>query len=189
MTDTRYGLGKHIWNVPKELIPSYMRTFYVSIAMYNAALMFIKMTFLCQYYRIFAHSSRRFKHIFIGVAVFVMMWSISQLLIAILTCDPIEGFWDPTAMKTAVCIPEHPFWEVNAAGNIATDVLIFTLPIPVIGKCGYLKNTAMSCISRRLTRQHRAVKASSTTKGYTIRHFCTGFLVRDTILFRHAFES
>lgn len=92
--------------------------------------MAIKMTFLSQYYRIFHHTSKKVAIIFTCVAVFVGCWSLSQLVVAIFTCDPIDGYWDQT--KNARCIPNHPFWEVNAAGNIITDVLIFVLPLPIL---------------------------------------------------------
>ncbi|CAI4213997.1 unnamed protein product [Parascedosporium putredinis] len=105
-------------------------TFYVSIVMYNASLMAIKMTFLSQYFRIFHHASRKIVKIFIGFTVFVGLWSLSQLVVAIFMCDPISGYWDKS--KQARCIPNHPFWEINAAGNILTDIMIFILPIPIL---------------------------------------------------------
>lgn len=57
-------------------------------------------------------------------------WSLSQLLIVIFNCNPINKFWDPTLPGT--CIPNLPFWYINAAGNIVTDVSIFILPLPVL---------------------------------------------------------
>src|SRR3569833_710000 len=108
------------------------QTFYVSILFYNASLMAIKMTFLAQYYRIFQHTSKNMIMMFAGACVFVGSWAISQLLIAIFTCHPVDGNKDQT--KKAVCVAQHPFWEINAAGNIITDVVILTLPIPMLGR-------------------------------------------------------
>ena len=98
--------------------------------MYNASLMAIKMTFLSQYFRIFHHASRKIVKVFTCITVFVGLWSLSQLIVAIFTCDPIDGYWKKS--KDAQCIPNHPFWEINAAGNIVTDVMIFILPIPIL---------------------------------------------------------
>lgn len=109
-----------------------VQAFYVSIVLYNAAVMAIKMTFLAQYYRIFQNSSRANQIAFTFVTVFVICWAISQLLIAIFTCHPIQGFWDSTI--NAVCVPDHPFWEINAAGNIVTDVMILVAPIPTLAR-------------------------------------------------------
>jgi len=88
------------------------------------------LTFLSQFYRIFRHTSKTAIWVFSGVSLFVGCWALSQLLIAIFNCDPVAAYWDPT--PGAICIGNHPFWEVNAAGNIVTDVLILTLPIPML---------------------------------------------------------
>jgi len=88
------------------------------------------MTFLAQYYRIFRHTSKKTIWLFAGISVFIGCWAISQLLIAIFNCDPVAAYWEPT--PNAICIGNHPFWEVNAAGNIITDILILILPIPML---------------------------------------------------------
>ncbi len=96
--------------------------------MYNAALMAVKATFLTQYCRIFSRTTRPVFAAFAGSAVFIGCWALSQLLVAIFTCHPVDGYWNLT--EQAACIPNHPFWEVNAAGNIVTDVMILILPHP-----------------------------------------------------------
>jgi hypothetical protein len=98
--------------------------------MYCAALFAIKMTFLFQYYRILA--VQKLRRVFIAAIVIIGAWSISQLLIGIFICWPIRGFWDSTVQ--AKCIPNYPQFYINAAGNIVTDIVVFTLPLPIIGK-------------------------------------------------------
>lgn len=61
-----------------------------------------------------------------------MMWAISQLLVVIFTCTPVDKFWNSD--KPGHCIPDLPFWYINAAGNIATDIAIFAMPLPVLRK-------------------------------------------------------
>ena len=96
---------------------------------YNCSLTAIKMTFLFQYYRVLG--TKRMKNYIIGATVFVLLWSISQLFVVIFTCVPVHKFWKPETPGT--CIELVKFWYANAAGNIVTDVLIFVLPLPVIG--------------------------------------------------------
>ena len=98
------------------------QTFYISIVLYNASLTGIKLTFLLQYYRVL--STQRMRKVIIWALVFVSMWSISQLLIVIFTCTPIEAFWRSELITEGKgkCIPNLPFWYINAAGNIVTDV-------------------------------------------------------------------
>ncbi|KAL1845105.1 hypothetical protein VTK73DRAFT_1122 [Phialemonium thermophilum] len=129
LTNVKYGLGRHIWTLDNPTVLPYFRTFYVSIVMYNATLMSVKMTFLLQYYRVF--TVRKMRKVILVAMVIIGCWSLSQLLVAIFNCNPIPRFWDMSLKGT--CIPNLPFWYINAAGNIATDVAIFVLPIPVLG--------------------------------------------------------
>jgi hypothetical protein len=95
----------------------------------------IKIAFLLQYYRIL--TTQRMRRIIIGALAFVALWSISQLLVTIFTCTPIEKFWKPEVNGT--CIPNLPFWYINAAGNILTDVIVFVTPLPALGSLNLKK--------------------------------------------------
>lgn len=86
------------------------------------------MTFLLQYYRVLAVQHMR--PVYIAAIIIVGGWALSQVLIGILMCRPIQGFWDKRV--EASCIPNQPQFYINAAGNIATDVAVFLLPMPVI---------------------------------------------------------
>jgi hypothetical protein len=96
--------------------------------MYNTGLMFVKLTFLTQYSRVLA--TKRMHTICIVAMAIVGAWSLSQVLVGVFICHPIAGFWDQTIK--AKCIPNLPQWYINAAGNIATDIAIFVLPLPVL---------------------------------------------------------
>ncbi|KAH9897266.1 hypothetical protein F4778DRAFT_793852 [Xylariomycetidae sp. FL2044] len=128
--NTRNGLGKHTWDLagPQEIM-DYLQGFYVSITLYNAGLMLVKLTFLMQYYRVLP--VKKMRTICIVAMVIIGSWSLSQVLVGIFICDPIPGFWNSSL--NAKCIPNLPQWYINAAGNIATDVAIFVLPLPVLG--------------------------------------------------------
>lgn len=89
----------------------------------------------------------------------ICIWSAVVTFTAIFPCSPVRGFWDKNI--NAVCIPTLPLWYCNAAGNstfhdflaalsfpssfhkitnfdmrckVITDIIIFTLPIPVVWK-------------------------------------------------------
>jgi hypothetical protein len=146
-SDTIYGAGRHIAVVDPLLLWKYFtvcriqsskempsltlphQTFYVSIVLYNGSLTAIKISFLLQYYRIL--STQRMRRLILAALAFVSLWSISQLLVTIFTCTPIEKFWKPEVPGT--CIPNLPFWYINAAGNILTDVIVFVVPLPALG--------------------------------------------------------
>ncbi|XXG94295.1 hypothetical protein Hte_000549 [Hypoxylon texense] len=62
--------------------------------------------------------------------VIIGSWSLSQVIISIFICDPIAGFWEKSIDPR--CIANYPQWYINAAGNIATDLAIFVIPLPVL---------------------------------------------------------
>ncbi|KAK1579949.1 uncharacterized protein LY79DRAFT_612869 [Colletotrichum navitas] len=128
--NVRNGLGRHIYFLSTNELMEYMKTFYTSIVLYNAALGGIKMTFLLQYYRVLA--VQKMKKVFIGAMIISGMWSVSQIFCAIFTCTPIPKFWDQSI--PGYCIPNYPFWYVNAGGNIITDLMVLILPLPALFK-------------------------------------------------------
>jgi len=133
---TRYGLGKHIFAVqPPTLLGLYWKTFWVTLLLYHAGLLAAKMTFLLQYYRILA--IERTRYIYIAAIVIVGLWGLAQVIIALLICRPIQGLWDKSI--PAECMPNVPQIYVNAAGNIATDIAIFLLPMPAIKRLNLKK--------------------------------------------------
>ncbi|KAK5655401.1 hypothetical protein OQA88_5671 [Cercophora sp. LCS_1] len=134
-SNTLYGAGRHIQVVDPTLLWKYFRTFYISIVLYNGSLTAIKISFLLQYYRIF--STAKMRRIITWASAFVGLWSVSQLLVTIFTCTPIDKFWSPELPGT--CIPNLPFWYINAAGNILTDVTVFLVPLPALGSLNLRK--------------------------------------------------
>ncbi|KAK1999429.1 hypothetical protein LX36DRAFT_574289 [Colletotrichum falcatum] len=124
---TTYGLGRHAVTLNPKDIPQYLRLFYTSIVCYNIAILCIKLSFLCQYYRVMVVP--RLRKIYAVALLIVGAWSTSQLFISALQCLPVSGFWDKSV--DAKCIPHQPQWYVNAAGNIITDVAVFALPMPI----------------------------------------------------------
>ncbi|KAI1393975.1 uncharacterized protein F4822DRAFT_386677 [Hypoxylon trugodes] len=128
--NTRNGLGKHVWDLGSETqLRRYLKGFYVSITLYNVGLMFVKLAFLAQYYRVL--TIKRMRKTFLSAMVIIGCWSLSQVIVGIFICDPVSGFWEKSSDPT--CIPNYPQWYINAAGNIASDIAIFILPLPVIG--------------------------------------------------------
>jgi hypothetical protein len=110
--------------------------------MYCSGLMFLKMTFLFQYYRVLAVQHMRIVYL---VSMFIVGgWAFSQVMVGIFTCNPISGFWDQTI--EAKCIPNIPQWYINAAGNIITDVAVFCLPLPALWKLQLAKSSRLMLI-------------------------------------------
>ncbi|CVK99311.1 uncharacterized protein FPRO_03875 [Fusarium proliferatum ET1] len=126
------------------------KVFYVSIILYLVSLGAIKTTLLCQYYRAFA--TNKMRTVLLVAMVLVSTWSISQIFLNIFICTPVAAFWDPAIQGK--CVPKHPMWYITAAGNIATDIIIIAIPLPVVMKL-------------KLARRQRFV---------LLAVFCVGFL-------------
>ncbi|KAI1407041.1 hypothetical protein F5Y13DRAFT_142190 [Hypoxylon sp. FL1857] len=131
--NTRNGLGRHVWDLGGDLgdnvnLMDYQKGFYISITLYNTGLMFVKLAFLTQYCRVL--SIKKMRTTFIAAMVIIGCWSLSQVIVGIFICDPVSGFWEQSTESK--CIPNLTQWYINAAGNIATDIAIFVLPLPVL---------------------------------------------------------
>jgi hypothetical protein len=84
-----------------------------------------------QYYRI-VRNVPRIKLTYAIIMAVIVLWCISQILVAAFTCIPLAGLWDPTIK--AVCNPIGPDAQfyMGSIGNIITDVVILVLPIPIV---------------------------------------------------------
>ncbi|KAK8017770.1 hypothetical protein PG993_014096 [Apiospora rasikravindrae] len=122
------GLGRHIGTLPKSEFSEYLKTFYVMIIFYNLSIASFKLCFLAQYYRIM--NSKTMRTLIYAATAFVVIWTLSQIGLAVFQCDPISGFWEPG--PDTKCLPIVPGWYIAAAGNIMADILILLIPLPVI---------------------------------------------------------
>lgn len=91
--------------------------------------MSLKLCFLLHYLRIFPLGSVRTSCLVL-LAV-TALWGAAQLLLVILQCRPVAGFWDKTV--ESVCIPLAPLWYMHAAGDITASIAIVALPLPSLG--------------------------------------------------------
>ncbi|KAK2042612.1 hypothetical protein LZ31DRAFT_555905 [Colletotrichum somersetense] len=126
--ESAWGLGKHSWVQPKEDFIPYMKSFYVSIILYNIATTVVKLSILLQYRRIFANDLMQ-KMTTWGLA-FMTAWTIMLCFLLPMMCLPVAAFWDSTVKGR--CIDLLASWYTMAAVNIVADFFIFSLPIPVI---------------------------------------------------------
>lgn len=105
-----------------------MQNFWASIVVYNISLAGIKLTFLLQYNRVLA--AHKMQKVMWILGALIMTWAIAQIFLAIFPCMPAQKFWDTDI--PGKCRPDQPFWYINAAGNIVTDLVILALPLPVL---------------------------------------------------------
>lgn len=105
-----------------------MKCLWVAILFYNMSLTLTKISIVLQYLRVFIGNRIRYAcWAAIGLISLYGLWTFTT---AILACVPVSAFWnmDPASH----CINKRFLWFFNAAMNIFTDLIILTLPMPVL---------------------------------------------------------
>lgn len=106
-----------------------MRSFYGSVPIYLTGLAVTKVSIIMQYMRVFVGTMiQRICRITLVVVIIYGLWTFWS---AVFTCFPVAKFWDKT-IKTGYCINFTALWFTNASINIVTDLIVFSLPMPVI---------------------------------------------------------
>ncbi|KAK5633699.1 hypothetical protein RRF57_009413 [Xylaria bambusicola] len=105
------------------------KLFWINELLYNAAMLFIKMTFLTQYYRVFRHVNI-LKTTYLMAIIIIGGWCTGQFLAVIFICVPVQGLWDSSV--EAKCQNQLIGIYLNAVGTLVTDIAILILPIPAI---------------------------------------------------------
>ncbi|ERF72506.1 hypothetical protein EPUS_09033 [Endocarpon pusillum Z07020] len=119
------GLGKHIEVVPLEDMTKILKSTMASEILYSITISATKISILLFYREIFP--GPRFAIATNIVAAFVIAWGVACILVAIFSCNPVNGFWDLTIPSK--CIETRMFFIGNSVPNIIMDVVILTLPM------------------------------------------------------------
>lgn len=97
------------------------------VPFYNSGLLFVKLSIVCQYIRIFRTTkAQKICKVLLFVLTLYGCWSV---LGSIFMCIPIKYFW---GIGEGKCMNKLIFWFTNAALNITTDIVIFAFPMPLI---------------------------------------------------------
>lgn len=89
----------------------------------------VKVSFLFQYRRIF--QSSRVQNICFWVIIGVILWACVQTTLLGTSCLPVSILVPSTA---GWCLDTLPVWYISSAISIATDVIIFCIPLPSVWK-------------------------------------------------------
>ncbi|KAF0331129.1 hypothetical protein GQ607_001437 [Colletotrichum asianum] len=137
---TRFGLGKHVWmNTIKNLIKGQKISLFV-IIMYQVAFVTIKIAFLFQYRRVFPYSKVELL-CNIGIC-FLALFGIQLLVCAGVSFDLIYRY---TFFDTPINVMS--WWMANASIHLITNVLIFIIPIPFLGRLQMTRTQKLALIA------------------------------------------
>jgi hypothetical protein len=99
---------------------------------------------MTSYLRIFPNEIFR-KLLYITGAFCIAIW-VCSVVVTIFQCSPVRGAWEFT-LENKKCIHILRFFYVTASFNIATDLLLCTLPLPQFWKLNLpLKERTIVCV-------------------------------------------
>ncbi|CZS91358.1 related to integral membrane protein [Rhynchosporium graminicola] len=126
-----YGLGKHLWDVPIDVLyPHFLFNNLIAAIIYCPAAGFSKISILLFYRRIFR--SRSFNRNIWILVTFTAAYSLSGMLVNIFSCRPVHGSWELSLATTAVCINRPIFYFSQAGLSIFTDFATLAVPLPFL---------------------------------------------------------
>ncbi|KAH7185152.1 uncharacterized protein B0J16DRAFT_414536 [Fusarium flagelliforme] len=135
IASVNHGLGSHYEDVIKrgtDNFIAYLQIVWLSSIFYNACLGFIKISVLALYTRLGDKVLRKTAFFMMGV---VGCQAGANVLACIFQCSPIPAAYDITIpVEAKKCVDINAFYLANAAVNIFTDILTYTLPIPLVAR-------------------------------------------------------
>ena len=109
---------------------AYTQIVWLSSIFYNACLGFIKFSVLALYMRLGDRNLRRLAMVMMGV---IGCQAGGNVMACIFQCSPVRAAYDITILPAdKKCVNINAFYLANAAVNIFTDILTYTLPFPLV---------------------------------------------------------
>ena len=121
-------MGRHVIYVSEFDRMMVRKGDFVFSNFYDLALVFVKLSILAFYWRVFVHPL--FRKIICATAAFVVAWGIGITVTLFLVCRPLQAYWDYTV--NAKCFNIVPFVYFTNISNLITDIWIFLMPVPMI---------------------------------------------------------
>ncbi|KAL8690594.1 MAG: hypothetical protein Q9218_003998 [Villophora microphyllina] len=128
-----FGNGKHMMAVGVFNLQINVKIQYAFEFFWAIALVFIKLSILVFYRRLFPQQNTSTKwricHLLLCVASVIL--GLISVFGSAFQCTPVAFFWDPT-IPGGHCINFSAFARFTSTLNIVTDVLILAMPIPIV---------------------------------------------------------
>lgn len=96
----------------RQQLRKFELSLFIVLQFYNIGLNTVKISYLCQYHRIFPHRAIRTTCFYYGIFCFV--WMVGQAILYALSCVPIAGIVPSLAN---VCLPTLPVCEYTSRGS------------------------------------------------------------------------
>jgi len=123
-----YGMGRHVTAVSPHDQMLVRKGDYVFSHFYDLALVNVKLGILAFYYRVFVYPV--FRRIVLALAALVLAWGVGITITLLLVCRPLSAYWD--SRVAGECLHIVTFTYFTNVFNLASDIIIFLLPVPMI---------------------------------------------------------
>ncbi|KAG8169598.1 hypothetical protein KVR01_000343 [Diaporthe batatas] len=120
------GFGSHLWSLKDGALLQILRLFYISEIVYVVVLALIKVSIVTMYLRIF-WAYRPFYIACYVVLTFILLSSSIVTVLTILSCQPVQFFWDRDIGGS--CLDITALAYANSGLAVLHDVTIIVLPI------------------------------------------------------------
>ncbi|MCJ1439411.1 hypothetical protein MMC27_008805 [Xylographa pallens] len=130
-----FGGGKHALVVPLQDQVHILQIIWVFEANYALAITTIKTSILIFYRHMFPSNATSFlwRMAWYFVLIWVLTWFVACGLVTVFQCTPVPFLWNQVTGDTSgSCIDEYSFLAANSALNIASDIMILMLPMPIV---------------------------------------------------------
>ncbi|KAK0729516.1 hypothetical protein B0H67DRAFT_638122 [Lasiosphaeris hirsuta] len=126
IVQTKYGLGRHIWDVAPGDLEFFLKLGMIGGALtYNLATFFIKLSILSFYLRFSV--DRAFRYTVYFVMLVTVGYTFPNAILFLYACTPMQTYWDLSIVGT--CINLNATFHTANTLNMVTDFTILLLPI------------------------------------------------------------
>ncbi|KAI9758662.1 MAG: hypothetical protein M4579_002910 [Chaenotheca gracillima] len=139
------GLGRHRDDVPYAYWTLYLKGLFVYDIFYVLGIGLVKLSILFFYERVFA-IERRVLILLRCLEAFILCWVVATIIASIFECTPVSYFWTRVKLAPGSCVDLTSLAASQAALNVATDVLIYIFPIPIVWKLHISKRKKIGVI-------------------------------------------
>ncbi|KAF2637892.1 hypothetical protein P280DRAFT_85602 [Massarina eburnea CBS 473.64] len=130
MAVNMYGWNIHAWDAKMDILQNGRKASLAGQTLFMLASTFVKLSILASYFRI-APKKTIFRRLVWGTFMIVLAAFVTFIVALWLQCLPIASYWNLLA-GSGDCIPEGPPLVAQSVINVATDLMIYALPIPTL---------------------------------------------------------
>ncbi|KAF8428084.1 hypothetical protein EV426DRAFT_586370 [Tirmania nivea] len=141
---TAWGLGRHVWDVPKENWVGIGKIIWGTTSLYFPTLGFIKLSILFSLRRITPSAFGR--HMIYYTMAFIILLTISVTFANTFQCNPFSKIYTPVPGRAWVewgegqegtCINRPALFYASGGLNVLSDLVILAIPMPMLLGLGW----------------------------------------------------